>query len=211
MSVPVIDDSRSRYLRCPGSNWSVLRLLGLFVLPPMRLAPNRHALSPSASRELSIHTQAIRQPTLAACSAGHAIDRPRQLEATSHLCTVRPAEVSQHAPGVMRDVLELRTHVIPALLMPGPCGPSSSVKLLVIWKNRPLKVSPFAKVAVMEPDTMLGLLQLNFTKFVPGTVEPEPVLIVAQPATTPTTSRNAVLKIMPAILNLRWLTSPCRI
>jgi hypothetical protein len=31
--------------------------------------------------------------------------------------------------------------VSPATL---PCGPSSSVKLLVIWKNRPVKVSPFA-------------------------------------------------------------------
>jgi hypothetical protein len=63
-------------------------------------------------------TQAIRQPTLTARSAGHAIDRSHQLEAASHLFAIRSAEVSHHAPAVMRDILERRSHVVQALLMP---------------------------------------------------------------------------------------------
>ena len=78
----------------------------------------KDAASHSDGRELSIDPQAIRQPTLTARSAGHAIDRSHQLEAASNLFAIRSAEVSHHAPAVMRDVLELRTHVVQTLLMP---------------------------------------------------------------------------------------------
>jgi hypothetical protein len=97
---------------------------------------DRDAAFHSDGRELRIDPQAIRQPTLTARSAGHAIDRSHQLEAASNLFAIRSAEVSHHAPAVMRDVLELRTHVVQTLLMPDrACEPSSSVKVLVIWKN----------------------------------------------------------------------------
>jgi hypothetical protein len=71
----------------------------------------------------------------------------------------------------------------------------------VTWKNRPVKVSPFANVAVMEPETFPELVQLNFTEFVPDIAEPEPVLTVAQPTTSPTISRNPALEVIHAILN----------
>src|SRR5580700_7246897 len=79
---------------------------------------DRDAVSHSDGRELSIDPQPIRQPTLATRSARHAIDRSHQLEAASNLFAIRSAEVSHHAPAVMRDVLELRTDVVQTLLMP---------------------------------------------------------------------------------------------
>ena len=60
----------------------------------------------------------MRQLTLTARATRHAVDRSHQREAASHLCAIRAAEVSHYATRVMRDVLELRTHVIHALLMP---------------------------------------------------------------------------------------------
>jgi hypothetical protein len=73
-------------------------------------------------------------------------------------------------------------------------GPSSSVKLLVAWKNRPVKISPFANVAVMEPETLPEPAQLDFAEFVPDTAAPEPVLTMAQPTISPTTNRNPTPK-----------------
>jgi hypothetical protein len=79
----------------------------------------------------------------------------------------------------------------------------------VIWKNRPVKVPPFANVAIMEPETLPEPVQLNFTEFVPDTAEPEPVLIVvAQPTASPTTSSNAALEVIHAILSLQGPTTP---
>jgi hypothetical protein len=75
--------------------------------------------------------------------------------------------------------------------------------LLVVWKNRPVKVSPLARVAVMEPERLPELVQLNFTGFVTGNVEPEPVLVVAQPTASATTRRNPALQVIRAILNLQ--------
>jgi hypothetical protein len=55
----------------------------------------------------------------------------------------------------------------------------------------------------MEPERLPELVQLNFTGFVTGRVEPEPVLVVAQPTTSPTTRRNPALQVIRAILNLQ--------
>jgi hypothetical protein len=68
-----------------------------------------------------------------------------------------------------------------------------------------VKVRPFAKVAVMEPETLPRPVQPNFTGFVPDTAAPEPVLVVAQPAASPMSSSNPTLEIIRAMLYLQWL------
>ena len=56
------------------------------------------------------------------------------------------------------------------------------------------KISPFANVGVMEPETLLEPAQLDFAEFVPDTAAPEPVLTMAQPTISPTTNRNTTPK-----------------
>ena len=60
----------------------------------------------------------------------------------------------------------------------------------------------------MEPETLPRLVQPNFTGFVPDTAEPEPVLIVAQPTASATTSSNPALHVIRAKLNRPWLKRP---
>jgi hypothetical protein len=55
----------------------------------------------------------------------------------------------------------------------------------------------------MEPETFPEPVQLNSTGFVPDVAEPEPTLVVAQPTTNPTLSRNPALKITEAMMNLQ--------
>jgi hypothetical protein len=79
--------------------------------------------------------------------------------------------------------------------------------VLVIWKNRPVNVCPFANVAVMEPETLPELIQLNLTEFVPEPAEPEPVLMVAQPTDSAMTSRTPALEMIRPILKLQSPTT----
>jgi len=60
----------------------------------------------------------------------------------------------------------------------------------------------------MEPETLLRLVQPNFTGFGPDSAEPEPVFVVAQPTASATTSSNPALQVMCAKLNLQWLKRP---
>jgi hypothetical protein len=71
--------------------------------------------------------------------------------------------------------------------------------LLVVWKKRPVKVSPLPNAAAMEPHTLPEPVQLNCTEFAPDTVAPVPVLTVAQPAASATSSRNPIFNVVFAI------------
>jgi hypothetical protein len=51
----------------------------------------------------------------------------------------------------------------------------------------------------MEPETLPELVQLNLTELVPDIAAPEPVLAVAQPATTPTTTSNPTFEVVYVI------------
>lgn len=52
---------------------------------------------------------------------------------------------------------------------------------LVIWKKRPVNALPLAaEVAVIEPDTLSVLLQLNVNASAPVRVAPVPIPIVVQ-------------------------------
>jgi hypothetical protein len=46
---------------------------------------------------------------------------------------------------------------------------------------------------------------------VPDTAEPEPVLIVAQPAASAMSSSNPTLEVIHVMLNLQWLNHPASI
>jgi hypothetical protein len=81
---------------------------------------------------------------------------------------------------------------------------------LVIWKKRPLNAVPLAAdVAVIEPDTLSVLLQLNVNASAPVRVAPVPTPIVVQ-AEARQAANTSVLALWNVLLMVMYPSCSCR-